>query len=336
MNEFENTRHVPVMISEVLEALRPFNDGLFVDGTFGQGGYSEAILKAAGATVIGIDCDPAAVTFGKILARKYRQRLKILEGRFGDVEKLIKSHGIFGVDGITLDLGVSSMQLDTPNRGFSFRTDGPLDMRMSNEGATAADLIKNTSERELSYIIHKFGEERQARRIAKAITEYRGRSPIRRTTQLAEIIRGVVSKSNEKIDPATRTFMALRIYVNDELGELRRGLCAAENILVPGGRIAVVAFHSLEDRIVKEFLYSRSGRLGRGSRHFPDPNVKEREPSFRLIKPNTIKPHPTEIAKNSRARSARLRVAERTDSPPWSNNAVPSSKFDWQELRGLQ
>ena len=332
MIKAENVGHIPVMISEVLGALNPFSEGLFVDGTFGQGGYSEAMLNVAGAKVIGIDCDPAAIEFGKQLNRKYHKRFTILEGRFGDIETLIKSRGISSVDGIAFDLGVSSMQLDTPSRGFSFRTDGPLDMRMSRRGETAADLINDTSEKELSNIIHKFGEERQARRIARAIVEYRSAVPIQRTIQLAKIVRGVVSKSKDKIDPATRTFMALRIYINDELGELRRGLCAAENILVPGGRLAIVAFHSLEDRIVKEFLYSRSGRLGRGSRHFPDPNPNQPAPSFKLIKPSTIKPSPEEINKNPRARSARLRVAERTDSPPWSFRDFSSR----QELEGHQ
>ena len=328
--------HVPVMISEVLGALKPFNDGLFIDGTFGQGGYSEAILKAAAATVIGIDCDPAAVKFGEKLTRKYHERFTILEGRFGNIERLMNSKGVLGVNGIAFDLGVSSMQLNTPNRGFSFRTDGPLDMRMSKQGVTAADLVNDISERELSNILHEFGEERQARRIARAIADYRAQAPIQRTSQLAKIVRGVVFKSKEKIDPATRTFMALRIYVNDELGELRRGLCAAENILVPGGRLAIVAFHSLEDRIVKEFLYARSGRLSRGSRHLPDANNNQPAPSFKLIKPIMIKPSQSEIAKNPRSRSARLRVAERTDSPPWSYNSAYAASFKRQMLEGHQ
>lgn len=334
MIKAEKAGHVPVMVREVLGALKPFNDGLFVDGTFGQGGYSEAILKASAATVIGIDCDPAAVKVGLRLTHKYHDRFTILEGRFGDIERLIKSQGISNVDGIAFDLGVSSIQLDTPNRGFSFRTDGPLDMRMSSQGATAADLINDISEKELANILYKFGEERQARRIARAISEYRTEKPIKRTSQLAKIVSEVVSKSKDKIDPATRTFMALRIYLNDELEELRRGLCAAENILVPGGRLAVVAFHSLEDRIVKEFLYSRSGRLGRGSRHLPDPNNSQPAPSFKLIKPRTIKPEPEEIADNPRSRSARLRVAERTDSPPWSYNVACATNLDPGKLEG--
>ena len=326
--------HVPVMIGEVLGALRPFDEGLFVDATLGRGGYSEAILKTASARVIGIDRDPAAVIFGKQLSRKYGGRLTILEGRFGDIERLIKDKGISEVDGITFDLGVSSIQLDEANRGFSFRFDGPLDMRMSSKGTTAADLINNTSEQDLADIIHKLGEERQARRIAKAIVETRSKTPIKTTGHLAKIVRGIVWKSKDRIDPATRTFMALRIWVNDELGELRRGLCAAENILAPGGRLAIVAFHSLEDRIVKKFLRSRSGRSGRSSRHFPDVQVKQPAPSFKLLKSGAIKPELSEISRNARSRSARLRIAERTDSPSWSCKIAGKQNYGWHDLGG--
>lgn len=328
--------HIPVMIGEVLGALRPFDEGLFVDATLGRGGYSEAILNAAAARVIGVDRDPAAVIFGKKLSRNYDGRFTVLEGRFGDIDKLIKGKGISEVDGITFDLGISSTQLDEASRGFSFRFDGPLDMRMSSEGATAADLINNMSEQDLADIIHKLGEERQARRVAKAIVETRSKIPIKTTSQLAKIVRGVVWKSKESIDPATRTFMALRIRVNDELGELRRGLCAAENILAPGGRLAIVAFHSLEDRIVKTFLRSRSGRSGRGSRHIPDIQVKQPAPSFKLLKHGAIKPQPSEVSRNARSRSARLRIAERTDSPSWSDKIGSERNTSWHDLGGQQ
>ena len=318
--------HIPVMINEVIDALKPRDQGIFVDGTFGRGGYSEAILQAAATKVYGIDRDPAAVTFGAELSHRYGGRLTILEGCFGDIESLMKTAGISHVDGVAFDLGVSSLQLDESHRGFSFRFDGPLDMRMSAKGTSAADLVNGSSEDELADIIHTLGEERQARRIARAIVEARSKTPILTTDQLANIVRRIVRKARDGNDPATRTFMALRIRVNDELDELRRGLRAAENILTPGGRLAIVTFHSLEDRIVKKFLRSHSGQSGRSSRHLPDTPVSQPAPSFRLVKRSAIKPQASEIACNYRSRSAQLRVAERTDSPPWTSRR--SNKFN--------
>ena len=314
-----STGHIPVMINEVVDALNPTDEGIFVDGTFGRGGYSEAILKTATTKVYAIDRDPAAVTFGAELSLRYRGRLTILEGCFGDIQKLMKTAGISQVHGITFDLGVSSLQLDESHRGFSFRLDGPLDMRMSAKGTSAADLVNRCSEQELANIIYTLGEERQSRRIAKAIIEARSKTPIQTTGQLADIVRRIVRKSRDGIDPATRTFMALRIRVNDEIDELRRGLWGAENILTPGGRLAIVTFHSLEDRLVKKFLYSHSGQSGLGSRHLPDVRASQPAPSFRLVKRRAIKPQASEIARNPRSRSAQLRVAERTDSPPWTH-----------------
>lgn len=311
------SQHIPVMLEEVIAGLAPRDDGIYVDGTFGRGGYTTAILEAAATRVFGIDRDPAAITFGAELTPRYADRLTLLEGPFGDMENLMSMAGVTLVDGVTLDLGVSSEQLNESARGFSFRFDGPLDMRMSLDGPSAADVVNQSEEGELADIIHFLGEERQARRIARAIVEARRETPILTTLQLAEIVRRIVRKSKDRIDPATRTFMALRILVNDEIGELKRGLVAAEHLLSPGGRLAIVSFHSLEDRVVKDFLRQRSGTSGRGSRHLPDASADQPAPSFRLIKRGAIKPQAHEIAVNPRSRSARLRVAERTESPPW-------------------
>lgn len=312
------------MLEEVIDALAPRNGGVYVDGTFGEGGYSQAILDAAATTVLGIDRDPRAVTLGAELGRPYSGRLTVLHGRFGDMDSLMKEAGITQVDGVTLDLGVSSPQLDEAARGFSFRADGPLDMRMSGDDgtATAAEFINAAPEAELADVLHRYGEERQARRIARAIVTARAERPILRTGELAEIVRGIVKTSgkDQAIDPATRTFLALRIHVNDELGEVRRGLVAAEHVLAPGGRLAVVSFHSLEDRIVKQFLAARSGRAGRGSRHLPE--TSSPDPSFRLIARRAVKPSAAEIERNPRGRSARLRVAERTAAPSWPRKAA--------------
>jgi len=311
--------HIPVMLEDVMTALEPRDGGLYVDGTFGRGGYTEAILNAASNKVFGVDRDPSAITFGAELSHRYPGRLELLEGRFGCLESLMAAAGVEAVQGVALDLGVSSIQLDEAARGFSFRFDAPLDMRMGSDGPKAADIVNSTGERDLADLIHHLGEERQARRIAKAIVVARAQTPILTTYQLADIVRGIVRKSKDGIDPATRTFMALRIRVNDELGELSRGLAAAENILAPGGRLAVVSFHSLEDRIVKDFLRARSGQGDRGSRHLPEFPGAERPPSFRLIKRGAFKPSAGELARNPRSRSAKLRVAERTDAPSWAS-----------------
>jgi len=309
--------HIPVMAAEVLAALDPRDGGIYVDGTFGRGGYSEAILAAAATTVFGIDRDPAAVTFGAELGRRYGGRLRVLQGRFGDMRRLMLGTGVERVDGVALDLGVSSAQLDDAARGFSFRAEGPLDMRMGEGGASAADLVNEADEGELARIIREYGEERQARRIARAIVEARRVRPLLTTTDLADLVRGIVRAEPGGIDPATRTFMAIRLHVNDELGELQRGLEAAEIILKPGGRLAVVSFHSLEDRIVKSFLTERGGRAARGSRHLPDTR-ESRAPTFHLARKGVIKPTTHETDVNPRARSARLRAAERTAAPAWS------------------
>jgi 16S rRNA (cytosine1402-N4)-methyltransferase len=308
--------HVPVLVDAVVAALAPQDDAVYVDGTFGNGGYSKALLAAVRCRVLGIDRDPEAVTRGRKLAERHGGRFRIIEGRFGDMLRLLGPVNSDPIAGIALDLGVSSAQLDTPERGFSFRFDGPLDMRMSSEGQSAADLVASLSEPALAELIWRLGEERFARRIARAIAVARQHQPIQRTTELAEIVRAAIPKSESGQDPATRTFQALRIAVNDELGELDRGLLAAEQLLMPGGRLAVVSFHSLEDRRVKEFLRRRGGAAPQVSRHQPA-RVGTPSPSFRLLSRRAIKPSAAEIAHNRRARAARLRAAERTASPPW-------------------
>jgi len=311
--------HIPVLLDAVVDALAPRDDAVYVDGTFGGGGYSEALLKAARCRVFGIDRDPEAVRRGPDLAARHNGRLCIIEGRFGDMARLLAPLNNDPIAGIALDLGVSSTQLDTPERGFSFRFDGPLDMRMSAAGESAADLVATLSESDLARMIGAFGEERFARRIARAITEARRRQPVRRTLELAEIVRAAIPRPEPGQDPATRTFQALRIAVNDELGELDRGLAAAERLLAPGGRLAVVSFHSLEDRRVKDFLRKRSGTGPRVSRHQPA-KAGSPPPSFNLLTRRAVRPSAAEIAHNPRARAARLRAAERTASPPWPCN----------------
>ena len=313
--------HVPVLLGEVLEILAPRDGGIYVDGTFGAGGYSRALLEAARCTVWGIDRDRSAALRGAEMARPYRGRLTVLAGRFGEMDRLLEDHRVSAVDGVALDLGVSSTQIDEPARGFSFRSDGPLDMRMGEEGPTAAELVNRLAESELARIIRDFGEERFGRQVARAIVAARAKAPIATTGHLAAIVRSVVRAGADGIDPATRTFQALRIEVNDELGELDRGLAAAERLLKPGGRLAVVAFHSLEDRRVKRFMKSRSGAARVRSRLLPGERP-ECAPSFRLITKKPIRPGEGELAANPRARSARLRAAERTAAPPWCAEAA--------------
>ena len=310
--------HTPVMLRQVLEVLAPRDGAIYVDATFGAGGYSEAVLKAARCTVWGIDRDPDAARSGTHMERRYPGRFTVIHGRYGDMTGLLGGLGVDRVDGVALDLGLSSMQLDAPARGFSFRADGPLDMRMDTVGRTAADVVNHLGEKELADIIYRYGGERASRRVARAIVEARAEAPITRTRQLADLVRRVVPRSRDGIDPATRTFQALRIYVNDELGELDRGLSAAETLLGPGGRLAVVSFHSLEDRTVKDFLRIRSGAAPRPSRHVPGPAEAPPPPSFRLLGRGVARPSADEIAANPRARSARLRAAERTAEPPWT------------------
>lgn len=311
--------HSPVLLEEVLTALAPRDGGIYVDGTLGGGGYTRKILEAADCTVWGIDRDPDAIARNAELAAQFTGRLHLLPGRFGDMDTLLRDNGVEGVDGVALDLGVSSPQIDTPERGFSFAKDGPLDMRMERAGESAADVVNTADEADLLRIVRNLGEERHARRVARAIVAARGQAPIETTAQLANIVRAVIPKSRTShIDPATRTFQALRIHVNDELGELDRGLIAAERLLNPGGRLAVVSFHSLEDRPVKLFLRVRSDSEGRGSRHMPE-QPDRRAPAWRLISRRAIRPGDAETARNPRARSARMRVAERTAEPSWGS-----------------
>jgi 16S rRNA (cytosine1402-N4)-methyltransferase len=314
----ETAGHVPVLLDAVLAILAPRDGAVYVDATFGTGGYSIAFLAVARCRVFGIDRDPDAVRRGRILAAHY-SGLTIIEGRFGEMAGLIAPFAPGPIAGIVLDLGISSAQLDAPERGFSFRYDGPLDMRMSPEGPSAADLVATLSEAELARLIRDFGEERMARRIARAIKAAARRRPVRRTFELAEIVRSVVPKSEPGQDPATRTFQALRIAVNDELGELDRGLAAAEQLLMPGGRLAVVSFHSLEDRRVKQFLRQRSSWAPGASRHAPGA-VPTPAASFEAIRRGAARPDAREIARNPRARSARLRAAQRTAAPAWPSH----------------
>jgi 16S rRNA (cytosine1402-N4)-methyltransferase len=307
--------HIPVLVDAVLAALEPRDDAVYIDATFGAGGYSEAILGAARCRVFGIDRDPDAVAGGQALAATHGGRLTLIAGPFGDMERLIGPFSPGPIAGIAFDLGVSSMQLDQAERGFSFRQDGPLDMRMSRDGASAADLIVRLSERELGELIRALGEERFAGRVARAIVAAQRRRAVATTGELAEIVRAAIPKKEPGLDPATRTFQALRIAVNDELGELDRGLAAAERLLRPGGRLAVVSFHSLEDARVKSFLRRRS-ETTRGSRHLP-PRAAGPAPSLALLSRRPVRPGEAEIASNPRARSARLRAAERTEAPPF-------------------
>jgi 16S rRNA (cytosine1402-N4)-methyltransferase len=326
------------MLQEVLAALAPRDGAIYLDGTFGAGGYSQALLEAADCIVWAIDRDPAAVARGRELAKHYDGRITVVEGRFGDMEGLLDREQATPLDGIALDLGVSSIQLGDADRGFSFQVDGPLDMRMdggdpdqeAGEQGSAADVVMSRSEEELADIIFHYGEERRARQVARAIVRARRERPIERTLQLAEIVRSVVKRSGERgIDPATRTFQGLRIYVNDELGELERGLEAAERLLAPGGRLAVVSFHSLEDRITKNFLRQRCGALPKGSRHLPSvvppcaPGGEGRAATFTTLFKGAQRPSEHECRENPRARSARLRAAERTAAPTWPGDNLP-------------
>jgi 16S rRNA (cytosine1402-N4)-methyltransferase len=308
-------RHIPVLLTEVLDALQPRDGGLVVDGTFGAGGYSRALLDR-GAEVVALDRDPAAVRGAAGLVAASDGRLRVLEARFGDLEAVAKDQGLAALDGVVLDIGVSSMQLDQPERGFSLRFDAPLDMRMSRMGRTAADLLRDEDEETIADILFHFGEERAARRIARAIVVDRETSPFVSTLELARMIARVApERPGELTHPATRTFQALRIAVNDELGELLRGLVAAERLLAPGGRIAVVTFHSLEDRIVKQFLASRSGRGRAASRLLPG-EPAEAEPTFEAPRGQPIEPSEGEGSANPRSRSAKLRFAVRLKAAP--------------------
>ena len=304
--------HTPVMINEVLAALSPKDGEIYVDGTFGAGGYSRAFLEAADCTVIAIDRDEQAIERAAPMKEEFGERFIVVHGCFGDALELVKAAGYEKVDGFVLDLGVSSYHLDEADRGFSFRFDGPLDMRMDQgAGQSAADLVNTLAEKELADTIYKYGEERKSRYIARRIVEERAKGRIETTLQLADLVREVVHKSpKDKSDPATRTFQALRIAVNDELGELERALDASQNMLNEGGRLVVVSFHSLEDGIVKSFLYEKSGRVAQGSRHMPHTEVSQ-DKVFELISRKAVDPSEEETKTNPRARSARLRAAVR-------------------------
>lgn len=315
----ESSAHTPVLCDAVVAALVPRAGGVYADATFGAGGYSRALLAAADCTVYALDRDPAAIARGQTLPEAEAGRLRLIEGRFGELDRLLAAEDALPLDGVAFDLGVSSPQLDTPERGFSFRFDGPLDMRMGGTGPSAAEVVNALPEADLARLLRDYGEERKARRIARAIVEARQRQPLSRTGELAEVVRRAAGPAKaHDIDPATRTFQALRIHVNDELGELARGLRAAEHALRAGGRLAVVAFHSLEDRLVKRFLRARSGELPRASRHAPPTDAAQQPaPSFRLLHRGTRTPEAAEARANPRARSARLRAAERTVAPAW-------------------
>jgi 16S rRNA (cytosine1402-N4)-methyltransferase len=310
--------HIPVLLPEMLRMLAPRDGGVYLDGTFGGGGYTGAILESCRCTLWAIDRDPDAVARGAALAARHPGRLHLLRGDFADMLALLGAHGVTQLDGVVLDLGLSSFQIDDPARGFSFREDGPLDMRMARSGATAADLIAGLEEDELAAILYEFGEERRSRRIARAIVRARAQAAITTTGQLAGIIRAVVPRDKSGIDPATRSFQALRIRVNDELGQIERALAQAADLLGPGGRLVVVAFHSLEDRLVKHFMTQAAGRQPAPSRHDPRGLLAEAPAGFALLTKAAVRPTEAEIAANPRARSARLRAIQRLESATMS------------------
>jgi 16S rRNA (cytosine1402-N4)-methyltransferase len=323
-------RHIPVLLAEALECLAVAPGGRYIDGTFGAGGYTRAILERGG-TVLALDRDRSAIEAGAPLVEQSDGRLKLVEGRFSDLDAHAAVAGFIPADGVVLDVGVSSMQLDAAARGFSFRLDGPLDMRMGPGGADAAAIVNHAPVRELAAIIGALGEERKAGRIARAIERARAKAPIERTAQLAEIVAGAAGPQGAaRIHPATRTFQALRIFVNRELEELARALAAAEAVLSAGGRLVVVAFHSLEDRIVKRFFQERS-RIARGSRHAP--LAEGAPPTFELLTRHAVEPGEAEVAANPRARSARLRAGIRTAAP---GRALNFHAIGVPQLRGVK
>jgi 16S rRNA (cytosine1402-N4)-methyltransferase len=324
-------RHIPVLGSEAVEMLEPRDGGIYVDATYGAGGYSRAILGTPGTRVIGIDRDRSAVAAGFDLVDRSDGRLTLVEDRFSNLAAVCAAQGSETVDGVVMDVGVSSMQLDEANRGFSFRLGGPLDMRMGHDGPTAADVIARASEADLASIIYIFGEERHSRAVARAIVAARNEAPIVTTRALADIVAKVVWPKPGEIHPATRTFQALRIFVNEELDELHLALSAAERVLKPGGRLVVVSFHSLEDRIVKNFLTER-GKSGGGSRHLPE--VAQAAPSFSILTKRPLTPGEAETSANPRARSAKLRAAERTGAPAHAAAALPAWPTLENVLRG--
>jgi len=294
--------HKPVMLKEVLETLSPRDKETYIDATFGAGGYSRAILETAKCSVMALDRDPEAEVRSQHLKVLYQDRFSFYEGRFGQMDQLVPSRTY---DGVVFDLGLSSPQVDQRERGFSFKTEGPLDMRMEKKGLSAADCINTFEQKEIAHILWTYGEERRSRAIARAIVEKRKEVSFTTTSQLADLVRKIVGFERPGFDPATRTFQALRLYVNDELGELERGLEASEKLLKKGGRLVVVSFHSLEDRIVKNFFKEKSGGLPHASRYLPDKTCLP--VTFQLKSRKALLPREEEIHENPRARSARLR-----------------------------
>jgi len=316
-----DTRHIPVLGRQAIEMLAPRAGGVYVDATFGAGGYSRAILDVAGTRVIGIDRDRSAITGGFDLVDRSGGRLTLVEDRFSNLADVCAAQGISAVDGVVMDVGVSSMQFDQAERGFSFRLGGPLDMRMGQDGPTAADVVAKASEADLANIIYIFGEERHSRAVARAIVAARKEAPITTTRALADLVSKVVRSKPGEIHPATRTFQGLRIFVNQELDELHLALAAAERVLKPGGRLVGVSFNSLEDRIVKNFLSERA-KAGGGSRHLPE--VAHAAPSFVILTKRPVVADDEEVSANPRARSAKLRAAERTDAPAHQAASLPA------------
>lgn len=306
--------HIPVLLDAVVDALNPTDGETYVDGTFGRGGYARAVLNRASCTLYGMDRDPHAIAVAKQFENQFPSRFTALQGSFSSMTDQLATQGLDTVDGILLDIGVSSPQIDDPLRGFSFRFDGPLDMRMSLDGISAQDIVNTYDEGEIADIIYKYGEERHSRRIAKKIVSVRAETPFTTTFQLADVVRSVVPKSRDGIDPATRTFQGLRIAVNDELGELERVLQSSLSLLKAGGRLVVVTFHSLEDRIVKQFLHRHSKTTTDTPRHLPITGDAVK-PLFTQPNRKAIPPTDVEIAENPRCRSAKLRYAIRTETP---------------------
>ena len=324
-------RHIPVLGREAVALLNPRDGGTYVDATFGAGGYSRMILDVQGTRVLGIDRDRTAIAGGFDLVDRSQGRLTLVEDRFSNLADICAAQGLKEIDGVVMDIGVSSMQLDEADRGFSFRLGGPLDMRMGHDGPTAADVIARASEADLANIIYIFGEERHSRGVARAIVAARKEAPITTTRALADIVAKVVWPKPGEIHPATRTFQALRIFVNAELDELHLALAAAERVLKPGGRLVVVSFHSLEDRIVKNFLGERA-KAGGGSRHLPE--IAQAAPSFAVLTKRPVIANEDEISANPRARSAKLRAAERSAAPAHIAAALPAWPVLADVMRG--
>ncbi|MEL6956596.1 MAG: 16S rRNA (cytosine(1402)-N(4))-methyltransferase RsmH [Pseudomonadota bacterium] len=325
--------HIPVLLDEVVEALAPAVGEVYLDGTYGGGGYARAILAAANCALIGVDRDLDAIARAEADAESQPNLIPVL-GRFGDLDTLAAEAGYRELNGIVLDLGVSSFQIDEPERGFSFQKDGPLDMRMGRSGPSAADAVNQMEEGDLAAVIFRLGDEKASRRIARAIVKRREDALFSTTLDLAEVISDAVGgRKGARTHPATRAFQAIRIYVNDELGELAKALAAAERVLKPGGRLVIVTFHSLEDRMVKHFFRERTGGLGAGSRHLPGA-APTAEPTFELITRKAIEPSEAECERNPRARSSRLRAARRTTAPAWQS--VPATPFDLPPLERLE